>query len=561
MAESEDRKDQSEAEGKPEQAAEGSEGEERIAVFVCHCGGNISDVVDVEKVAEAARQMPGVVEAQDFVFMCSSTGQELIQKAIEEKGCTRVIVAACSPSLHEMTFRRCLERAGLNPYLYEPCNIREQCSWCHAHEPEGATEKAIRLVASAVAKVKRAEPLDKPRVPVVKRVAVIGGGIAGMRAALDVADRGLDVVLIEKSPILGGQLLILDKLYPTEEDAAEIVADLTRAVFSHPRISVHLYSEVVASTGYLGNFNLTVVERPRGVIKEMADAAAKGGSGAPGLVQLLAALGGCWPKLPQDVWQLYAQAAGDGAAADEERTLQVNVGAIIIATGYEHYTPRDGEFGYNTLPGVFTLPQAIRMLDPAGPTGGKLEVNGKPVRRVAIIHCVGSRQQPGIHEPGPDGRLNEYCSRVCCTASLQIALQIRNNFPDVDVLEFYQDIRAYGRDHETNYYEAANKAGVTFFRYAPEEPPQVEAGKNGWPLTVRVKDLLTYGEELEAGVDMVILSVGMVPRDISDLISLMKLPTGSDGFLLEVHPKLRPVELSVDGVMVAGAAQAPMDST
>lgn len=551
----------------------------RVAVFVCHCGGNISDVVDVEKVAQEVGRLEGVEVAETYVFMCSSPGQELIEKAIKEKGCNRIIVAACSPSLHETTFQRVLERCGLNPYLYEAVNIREQCSWCHAHDPDGATQKATSLIAAAVAKTQPAQPLEKPRVPVTKRVVVIGGGIAGLRAALDVAERGLEAVVIESSPFLGGRVAQLHTLYPTDEQSRPILADLASAVMNHPRITIHLYSNVVAASGFLGNFDITIHRHPRGVTADLADldaAIAACPVSVPdefnyGLTQRKAIykpFAGSWPDIAAIDWQACTrcgkcvEAAGNGITLDDKpEVIQVQAGAVIIATGFDHYTPAEGEFGYGTLDGVVTLPQLIRMLDEEGPTGGQLVVGGRPVRRVAIIHCVGSRQQPGIHEPGPDGRLNEYCSRVCCTASLQCALEIRRRFPDVEVFEIFQDIRTYGRDQETNYYEQASKAGVLFFRYAAEDPPQVTAGADGWPLSVKVKDLLTYGEEIEAGVDMVVLAVGIVPRDISDIVDMMKLPTGADGFLLEVHPKLRPVELAIDGVMVAGAAQAPMDTT
>jgi heterodisulfide reductase subunit A len=242
--------------------------------------------------------------------------------------------------------------------------------------------------------------------------------------------------------------------------------------------------------------------------------------------------------------------------------VEVKAGVVVMATGFRHYEPRSGEYAYGESPRVVTLPDLIKMLSPDGPTGGRLEVQGRPVRDVALIHCVGSRQMDGIHEPQADGRVNTYCSRVCCTATLQAANDIKDRFPDVNVYEFYQDIRAYGRGHE-EFYEKASRKGVLFFRFTPDSPPVVEkAGVTSKrPLKVRVKDTLTFGEDVETPVDLVVLSVGMMPNDISELVDIFKLPVGADRFLQEVHPKLRPVEMAVNGLLLAGTAQGPRDIT
>ena len=555
-------------------------GSPKIGVYVCHCGGNISDVVDVERVAGAAAQMPGVEVARDYVFMCSDPGQNLIAEDIREKDLDAVVVAACSPSLHELTFRRALARAGLNPYLFEPANIREQVSWCHAHDPEGATTKAVRLVAAAVAKARLLEPLEMIRVDTTPRAVVIGGGIAGLRATLDLAQKGINVSLIERSPFLGGRTAQLHKLYPTEDEARPLLAKLIAAVQSEPRITTHTYAEVTGVEGYIGQFRVGVKQWPRGVTPELqrvdeAVAACPEETADEFEYKLTRRKAiyrpyqGCFPPLPAIDWQTCTKcgrcreaAGGEGIALDQEPVdFEVEAGAIIVATGFDHYEPREGEFGYGQYPEVMTLPQFTRVLDPEGPTGGQLSWAGREIRNVAMIHCVGSREVEGVHEPREGGQINDYCSRVCCTATLQAANEVRERFPGTNVFELYQDIRAYGKGHE-EYYEEASKRGVLFLRYAADEPPVVEAAQDdGPPLVVKAKDLLTYGEEMELPVDLVVLSVGVVPRDIHALVDMTKLPVGADRFLLEVHPKLRPVESAIDGVLLAGTAQGPMDTT
>ncbi len=478
--------------------------EPRVGVYVCHCGGNISDVVDVEKVVAAVAGLPGVVVARENTFMCSDPGQGLIAEDIEQERLNRVVVAACSPSLHELTFRGTLIRSGLNPFLYEHANLREQVSWCSKSDPKGATKKAIRLTAAAVAKARLLTPLEPISIPAEQRVTVIGGGVAGLTAARDLARSGLFVDLVEKSPALGGRMTELGTIYPTGEQAREVLSGLIAEVTKSESVDVHLNAEVVSASGSVGAFDVTIRRQ------------------------------------------------------EDER--EVKAGAVVIATGFDSYEPRPGEYGYGEHPGVITLQELTRRLDPEGPTGGRLSENGEAIRSVCLIHCVGSRQVAGIHEPGPDGKLHEHCSRTCCTATLRAAGQILTDFPGVQVFDVHQDIRTYGRGQES-IYENAAKGGVLFLRHQVEDQPEVEIpnSADGSPLTVRVKDMLTNGRVVELPADLVVLATGMVPRDISGLVEELKLPRSPDGFLQEVHPKLRPVELSRDGVLIAGTCQAPMD--
>ncbi|MFP5208946.1 MAG: CoB--CoM heterodisulfide reductase iron-sulfur subunit A family protein [Acidobacteriota bacterium] len=494
--------------------ADGEEDPLRIGVYICRCGGNISDVVDVERVAETVRLIPGVTIAKVHTFVCSDPGQHMISNDILEENLDRVVVASCTPFLHEQTFRGAVARGGMNPYLYEHVNIREQASWAHKHDPEGATAKAIRMIAGAVGKLRYAQPLEQIKLPNHRRALVIGGGLAGMKAAADLASRGIKVLLVEAGTRLGGHLNQWGKVYPSERTAAELVAELTQRVQHDPNIKVLLNSRVTAVSGFIGNFKTAIESRHH--------------------------------------------------SASMQSRAEVTVGAIIMATGFRPYVPRDGELLYHSQPCVLTMPEFIQLLSSVSPDTKKLTYHQQAIRKIAFLHCVGSRQLDGVHEPGANGRLNTYCSRTCCTTILQQALAVRRRFPDVEVFDFNQDIRTYGRGEE-NYYSEASKAGVVFFRYNGEEPPQVHRTpsrriSNG-ALTVTVKDALTWGQELEVAVDMVVLGTGMMPGQIEDLIGQMKLATGEDGFLQEVHPKLRPVEVAVNGVLLAGTAQGPMNIT
>jgi len=533
-----------EGKGEPRSA----EGETRVGVYVCHCGGNISDVVDVQRVAEEAAKLPGVVVSQTDVFMCSDPGQNRIIEDVKKYNLNRVVVASCSPRLHELTFRKTLERAGLNPFLYEQANIREQVSWVHPNKEE-ATRKAFALVSAAVAKARKLEPLEHVKVEARPRAVVIGGGVAGLKAARDLSKRGILVTLVEKTAFLGGRTALLDKVFPSEENAADIIRELADPVLDDPNITLHTCAEVTGAEGYVGNFTLSVRQSPEGVTSGPDEATGRP-LGKP-------------PVRRYQPFEGYRLSPAEGEPKREgERTFTIQAGAIVIATGFQHYTPAKKEYGYQRYPEVVTLPDFIRMLAEAEPSRGPFRLDGREVRSVAFIHCVGSRQVPGVNPPQPDGKVNEYCSRVCCTATLQTANELREKFPDVAIYDFYQDIRTYGRGHE-DYYEKASKNGVIFFRYDPKEPPKVSKAKkgDGGALLVSVKDGLTWGEEVEVAADLVVLSVGMMPSDIKDLVDYLKIPVGADRFLLEVHPKLRPVELAVNGVVLAGACQAPKDIT
>jgi heterodisulfide reductase subunit A len=515
------------------------EDEAKVGVYICHCGGNISDHVDVHQLADSVKNIPGVTVTHTNMFMCSDPGQELIQQDIKSGKINRVVVASCAPSLHELTFRSAIKRSGMNPYLYEHANIREPVSW--VHDGEKATHKAAGLVSAAVSKAKRLQALEPIRVDAANHATVIGGGVAGLRTALDLSHRGINVALVEKSPFLGGQTSRLDSLYPTGEKAGELIKHLAAAVCADPRITVFTCAEVVKSEGYVGNFRITVKKRPPASPADQA--------GLDRLAQQNAGMGD------------YLPFAGyyPAAIAEDTQEAVLESGVIVFATGFQTYQPRNGEYGYQLHPAVITLPELIRHLAANSSDGDTLRINGKKIDRVALIHCVGSRQIPGIHEENPDGTLNEYCSRTCCTATLQAACEIRERYPATHVFEYYRDIRTYGRGQE-EYYERAGQNNVTFFRFEPENPPIVEASeKAGHPLTINVIDTLTFGEKIEAEVDLVVLAVGMEPNNISDLVDMMKLPTGADRFLQEVHPKLRPVELANTGILLAGTCQAPMD--
>jgi heterodisulfide reductase subunit A len=485
--------------------------EPRVGVYICNCGGNISDTVHCEQVANVLGKLPNVTIARHYQFMCSDPGQKLITDDIKEHGVNRVVVGACSLFLHEQTFQKTVERAGLNPYLYTHIGLREQDSWVHHECPKEATEKAIRMMSAGIAKARLMRPLEAVHLDANKHVLVIGGGLAGLRSALSISRRGLKVTLIEKDHSLGGHMAQWNQVFPTNEDARELLHGLIEKVLAEPNITIHTGAEVVSVKGYVGNFEIHIRQQTHGEDKPPID-------------------------------------------------IELKIGAVVVATGFHPYEPFQGELGYGEFREVITLPDLEQLLSNDGAIKDELKWNGHTIRSMAMIHCVGSRQIEGVHTPQPDGKVNDYCSRVCCTATLSTANRIRERFPNVNIYDVYQDIRTYGRGHE-NYYTKASKNRVTFLRYVGEEIPEVVKAEEGteYPLLVRVKDHLTWGEEIELPVDMIVLSVGMMPSPVKDLVDMLKVAPGNDRFLLEVHPKLRPVETAVAGVVLAGTAQGPMN--
>lgn len=520
--------------------SENKKEKERVGVYICYCGGNISDHVDVEMVREKAERIPGVAVARTDMFMCSDPGQEMIIEDLKNGIVDHIVVASCAPSLHEMTFRGAVKRAGTNPYLYEHANIREQVSW--VHHGEAATDKATALVAAAAAKAGLLNPLEPIRVDARRHATVIGGGVAGLRAAKDLADRGIEVMLIEKSPFLGGQAAQLDQIAPTRDKAADLISELSNQVLQGNSITVHTCAVVEKFEGYVGNFKLGVKKQPpqsaadQEKIKRFQTSGKQPGEFMP--------FAGLYPR--------------SAPVAEEE--FSVETGVIVLATGFKSYAPHHGEYGYGEFKEVITLAELIRILAENKTAGNLLEIDGRKIRSMAMIHCVGSRLIPGIHPEDESGYLNEYCSRTCCSATLNAANIIRETYSETQIYEFYRDIRTYGRGQE-ELYEQASRNKVVFLRFEAHDSPEVTKNSyaDDFSLLVKVRDTLTFGEEVEVPVDLVVLATGMEPNNVSGLVDMMKIPVGADRFLLEVHPKLRPVELSVAGILLAGTCQAPMD--
>ena len=448
--------------------------EPRIGVFICHCGINIGGIVNVPEVVEYAKTLPGVVYAEDNLYTCSQDTQERIKEKIKEYKLNRVVVASCSPRTHEPLFRETVREAGLNPYLFEMANIRDQCSWVHMHDPKAATEKAKDLVRMAVAKARLLRPLRKPVISITPVALVIGGGLSGMTAALELAEQGFEVHLVEREPELGGNLRRLR--YTLEGlDVQAFLRDLISKVMSHEKIHVHLGSEVVEVRGYVGNFETTI--------------------------------------------------RYDGA----EETIKH--GVIIVATGAEEYKPV-GEYLYGEDPRVLTQLELEQLL-----AEGKFKAG-----RVVMIQCVGSRS--------PE---RPYCSRICCSTAIKNALKIKEVSPETEVYVLYRDIRTYG--FREKYYKMAREKGVMFFHYDPERKPEVI--RRGDELVVRVYDTVLR-EYVDIEADLVVLSTAVVPRpDAEELAKMLKVPRTQEGFFLEAHVKLRPIDFASDGIFLCGLAHYP----
>ncbi len=464
----------------------------RIGVYVCHCGGNISDYVDVDEVVKGVENEPGVAVARTHMFTCSDASQQEMIDEIKEKQLDGVVIASCSPKLHMFTFRGMSERAGLNPYQYVQVNLREQCSWAHTDNKIGATEKGINLVRAGIAKCVLSHPLTALRIETQPRVLVIGAGVSGMRAALATADMGLTTYIIEKDAEPGGWALKTQLVGPEAQNGNDVAAKLLERIKAHDNIMLYTEAELTEKSGSIGNFDVKIKVK-----------------------------------------------------GDEE--IALNVGAIIVTTGFDTYQPQEGEYGWG-LDGVVELKDFRKML-----AEGKLEQNGKPIKDVVFIYCVGSRQKASESCPEP----NSYCSRYCCTATTFTANTLHEleekSGQTVNQYHLYRDIRTYGNMELV--YENARAGGALFLRWNPDNPPEVSQADGR--LLVKVKDELDGGDEIEIGADMVVLSTGMRPRDNQQLDDILKIPKSKDGFFNEIHIKLRPVETVIDGVFIAGTAQGP----
>jgi len=544
--------------------------EKRVGVYICHCGVNIAQTVAIEELKMFASTLPHVKVSENYMYMCSEPGQELIRKDIREKRLNRIVVAACSPRMHEPTFRNTLQSAGLNPYCLEIANIREQCSWVH-HDQKQATAKAKGLLAAAVSKAALLEPLEEKEVPVTPTAMVIGGGIAGIQAAIDIADSGFKTYLVEKEPSIGGHMMQLDKTFPTLDCSACILTPKMADIKNHPNIELLAYSEVVDVKGFVGNFQVTVKKKPRYIDETICNACgtcAKYCSIAivdpfnEGLSKLKAlhipfpqAIPAAYvisPKecrfLREGTCRQCEQVCNELHAINldmKEELIELEVGSIVVATGFDLFDAnRKPELGYGRYENVITGMEFERIVSASGPNLGDLRINGKKPKEVVFIQCVGSRDKTVG---------NEYCSRVCCMYTAKHAHLVHEKLPDANITIFYIDVRAFGKGFE-EFYDRVKGEGVYYRRGNVSE-----VYKKADKLICRAEDTL-LGKPIEVEADLVVLATGMQPSTSApEVAKLMKLSTSPDRFFLEAHPKLRPVDTGSDGVFLAGCCQGPKD--
>jgi heterodisulfide reductase subunit A2 len=552
---------------------------ERIGVYVCHCGTNIAGIVDVADVATFAGEQlkdSGVVISRDYKFMCSSLGQELIQKDIQEMGLTRVVVAACSPHLHENTFRTACKQAGLNPYLCELVSIREQDSWVHT-DKAAATEKAKAIISGGVERVIYDEPLEPLRVPIHPATLVVGGGIAGIQAALEVADAGFPVYLVEREPSIGGHMAQFDKTFPTLDCSACILTPKMVTAGNHPNVKLYSYSEVEKVDGYVGNFTVTIRKKARCVDEDLCTGCGICQEKCPKKVideVYEAGLGyrkAVYTPFPQAVPKYpvidkpnctYFQKGTCKACekfcptnaidfTQEDEIITVQVGNIILATGYDLFDARRiSQYGYGRLANVYTNLEFERLTNAAGPTNGNIVLrDGVTVpKTVGIIHCVGSR----------DRNYNNYCSAICCMQSLKFAHLVKER-TGATVYDFYIDMRTAYKDYD-EFYQRILEEGTLFVRGKVAEVTDAARlpGEEG-KLIIQVEDTLV-GKQRRVPVDMVILSAGLEPRfDAKEVAHLFGISCSANGWFIERHPKLDPVATMTEGIFIAGCVQGPKD--
>jgi len=546
--------------------------EKRIGLFVCHCGVNIAGVVDVEKVAQALKDYPGVTFSADYVYMCSDPGQQMVIDTIKEKHLDGIIIAACSPTLHEKTFQEAARLAGLNPYQIEIANIREQDSWVHT-DKEKATKKAIKIVKSHVAKARLNENLDPIKVDVNRRALVIGGGVSGLQAAMDIADHGYEVILVEKNPSIGGKMIQLSETFPTLDCSQCILTPKMVEVSRHPRIKLLTYHEVDSISGFVGNFKVRIRKKPRYVDETLCNLCNECEKVCPQVVPDEFNMGLSFRKA---IYMPFPQAIPGTFTLDAEHCLGLNpvrcgkckdvcekkaidfdmketiveeeVGAIVVATGFDLYTMQAlGEYGGEKYEDVVNGLEFERILSASGPTGGEIRrpSDGKVPKSIVFVQCSGSRDTEK-HLP--------YCSKICCMYTAKHAMMYRHRVPDGQAIVFYIDVRTGGKSFDEFYMRTVEEDKVLYIRGKVSK-----IFKEGDKLIVWGVDTLT-GKKVEVEADMVVLAMAMVKADgVQDLLKKLKISTDIHGFLAEAHPKLRPVESLNAGFYLAGCALGPKD--
>ena len=544
----------------------------KTGVFICHCGINIAGTVDVKKVAEELSRYPGVGHSEDYIYMCSDPGQNRIIDAIKEKNLDRVVVSCCSPTLHETTFRNACKSAGINSFLCEIANIREQCSWVHK-DKEKATRKAVKITKSIVERIRRSEPLEPISIPVTRRALVVGGGIAGIQSALDLANSGYEVVLVERSPSIGGHMIQLSETFPTLDCSQCILTPKMVEVSKHPKIKLMTYSEVQDVTGYVGNFKVKILKKPTYVDPGKCTLCDECSKVCPVVTSNEFDIGltgrrAIYIPFPQAIPATYTLDIKScpgllpiacGKCADvcepgaidfdmQPEIVEEEVGTIITASGFDLYDKElMAEYGYGKYPDVVDGLQFERLLSASGPTGGKVlrPSDHKEPKEVVFIQCSGSRD-PELH--------CAYCSKICCMYTAKHAMLYKHNVHDGQAYVFYIDIRSGGKDYEEFVQRAVEEDGVLYLRGKVSKVFE-ENGK----LKVWGVDTLA-GKDVEIEADMVVLAMAMRPsKGMEELTKKLKIAVDKDGFLSEAHPKLRPVESVTAGMFLAGAAQAPKD--
>jgi len=544
---------------------------QKIGVYICHCGTNIAATVDCHELSGFAGTLPGVKAARDYRYLCSDPGQDLIKKDIRELSLDRVVIAACSPRMHEMTFRNVLSAEGLNPYFLNIANIREQCSWVH-RDRERATEKAKQLLRAAVARVLRQEGLTARRVGITPTVLVVGAGIAGIQAALNIASAGMKVALVEKGPFIGGHMAQLDKTFPTLDCSSCIFTPKTVEVARNNNIELFVCSDVAEVKGHVGNFTVTIKKNPTFVdfsrctgCGDCAEACVLKKGVPSDFEEGMAMRRAIYIPFPQAV-PLKAvvdkesclllskgkckKACIEACKAEairfdqKEEVIEKEIGSIIVATGYDPFDPHLlPQYGYGVYDNIITSLQFERLSSPSGPTQGEIRLkDGTAPKGIAFLHCIGSR----------DENANLHCSRICCMASMKQA-HLAKEKTGAEIYEFYIDINAFGKGYQ-EFYKRVREEGITFIRGKGSEIYR----KDG-RLIVEAEDTL-LGIPVEIPVDMVVLGTGLTARrDAEKVAQVFGISRSADGFFMEAHPKLRPVATNVDGIFLAGCCQAPKD--